>query len=106
MNIHFFNFQIKFIKLLRCFSATDVPVKKLSQMLKDKISNSGVNIGTLIVLQTFEKNKHLVPEIEGNKIKDVEMLEKYLRFHSDNEIENMGKDAILTPCFGMTYQQH
>ena len=65
-----------------------------------------LTLGHSLYYKHLKKNEHLVPEIEGNKIKDVEMLEKYLRFHSDNEIENMGKDAILTPCFGMTYQQH
>ena len=44
---------------------------------KWQISKSDVNIGTLILSQTFKKasvkNGHIVPEIKGHKIKHLEI---------------------------------
>ena len=63
----------------------DVPVKKLKPILNDKISTGEVDIGTLIVPQTFEKtsvkNSDVVTEevqIEGRKIKLFNIRKKML----------------------------
>ena len=63
----------------------DVPAKKLKHILNDKISTGEVDIGTLIVPQTFEKtsvkNSDVVTEevqIEGRKIKLFNIRKKML----------------------------
>ena len=63
----------------------DVPAKKLKHILNDKISTGEVDIGTLIVPQTFEKtsvkNSDVVTEevqIEGHKIKLFNIRKKML----------------------------
>ena len=63
----------------------DVPAKKLKHILNDKISTGEVDIGTLVVPQTFEKtsvkNKDVVTEevqIKGRKIKPFNITKKML----------------------------
>ena len=58
------------------FLSADVPVKKLKHILNDKTSTGEIDIGTLVVPQTFEKtsvkSNDVVTEklqIEGRKIK-------------------------------------
>ena len=63
----------------------DVPAKKLKHILNDKVSTGEVDIGTLIVPQTFKKtsikNSDVVTEevkIEGRKIKLFNIRKKML----------------------------
>ena len=87
----------------------DVPAKKLKHILNNKISTGEVNIGTLNVPQTFEntsvENGDVLTEevqIQGRKIKlfstGKKMLEnqkKYMRLHTDNEINNMDRHTLM-----------